>query len=49
LPVTFGLGKRDQVERVTVEWPSGHTEEFKKLAAGKQYDCVEGKGISVTR
>ena len=47
LPVTFGLGKRDQVEQVTIEWPSGHTEEFKKLAAGKQYNCIEGKGISV--
>jgi len=46
LPVTFGLGKHDQVERATIEWPSGHTEEFKKLTAGKQYDCVEGKGIS---
>lgn len=46
LPVTFGLGKHDQVERATIEWPSGRTEEFKKVAAGKQYDCVEGKGIS---
>jgi len=46
LPVTFGLGKRDQVDRAVVEWPSGKTEEFKKLAAGKEYECVEGKGIS---
>ena len=46
LPVTFGLGRQDQVERVTVEWPSGRLEEFKKLDAGKEYDCVEGKGIT---
>ena len=46
LPLTFGLGKSDQVERMTVEWPSGKTEEFKKLAAGKEYECVEGKGIA---
>jgi len=45
LPVTFGVGKRDEVERVVIEWPSGKMEEFKKLAAGKQYDCLEGKGI----
>ena len=46
LPVTFGVGKQDQVERVVIEWPSGKTEEFKKIAAGKEYDCVEGKGIT---
>jgi len=46
LPVTFGLGKRDRVERVTIQWPSGRTEEFKNLAAGRAYECVEGKGIT---
>lgn len=45
LPVTFGLGKRDQVERVTVDWPSGRIEEFTRLAAGRGYRCVEGKGV----
>jgi len=47
LPVTFGLGKHDQVERVTIEWPSGRNEEFKKLAAGKEYECVEGKSMGI--
>jgi hypothetical protein len=46
LPVTFGVGKREVVERVVVLWPSGRTEEFKSLACGKAYECVEGKGIS---
>jgi hypothetical protein len=46
LPVTFGVGKRDRVDRVVVTWPSGRTEEFANVAAGKAYDCVEGKGIS---
>jgi hypothetical protein len=46
LPVTFGLEKRDRVERAEVTWPSGRTEEFTKLAAGRCYECVEGKGIS---
>jgi enediyne biosynthesis protein E4 len=45
LPVTFGLGKRDKIERATVEWPSGRTEEFKDLPAGRSYECIEGKGI----
>jgi hypothetical protein len=46
LPVTFGLGKRDKIERATVEWPSGRTEEFKDLAAGRSYQCVEAKEIT---
>ena len=45
LPVTFGVGKRDRVERVVLTWPNGRTEEFKGVATGKAYDCVEGKGI----
>jgi len=46
LPVTFGVGKRDVIDRVTIAWPNGRSEEFPKVAAGKQYDCVEGKGLS---
>jgi hypothetical protein len=45
LPVTFGLEKRDAIERVVIEWPSGRTEEYKKLNAGRSYECTEGKGI----
>ncbi len=46
LPVTFGLGKRDRIERVVIQWPSGRVEEFKNLAAGRAYECVEAKGIT---
>lgn len=46
LPLTFGLGKRDQIDRVVIQWPNGRTEEYKNLAAGRTYDCVEGKGIT---
>ena len=46
LPVTFGVGRRDRVDRVVVSWPSGRTEEFANVATGKSYDCVEGKGIT---
>ncbi|HKD04177.1 MAG TPA: CRTAC1 family protein [Terriglobales bacterium] len=46
LPVTFGMGRRDRLERLVVEWPSGRTEEFKDLAAGRAYECVEAKGLT---
>jgi len=46
LPVTFGLGKRDKIERVVIQWPNGRTEEYKDLAAGKTYECAETKGIT---
>ena len=46
LPVTFGVGRRDRVDRVVIEWPSGRTEEFKNVASGRAYECIEGKGIS---
>jgi enediyne biosynthesis protein E4 len=46
LPVTFGIGKRDKIDRAVIEWPSGRTEEYMNLAAGRTYDCVESKGIT---
>jgi hypothetical protein len=46
LPVTFGLGKRDKIDRLVIQWPSGRTEEYKNLAAGRAYECVEAKGIT---
>lgn len=45
LPVTFGLGKRERIDRVLIRWPSGRTEEYKNLAAGGTYTCTEAKGI----
>jgi hypothetical protein len=45
LPATFGVGRRDVVDRVVIDWPSGRTEEFKSVQAGQAYTCVEGKGM----
>ncbi len=45
LPVTFGVGRRDRLDRVVVSWPNGRTEEFRNVATGKAYECVEGKGM----
>ena len=46
LPVTFGVGTRDVVDRVVVAWPSGATQEFKNVATGKEYACVEGRTLA---
>ena len=46
LPLTFGIGHRDRIERVHIQWPSGRDEEFSNLQSGRQYECVEGKGIA---
>jgi hypothetical protein len=46
LPVTFGVGTRDVVERVVVTWPNGRVEEFRNVATGKAYTITEGRGIS---
>jgi hypothetical protein len=45
LAVTFGVGTRDRIDRVVVSWPNGRTEEFKNVATGNAYQCVEGKGM----
>ncbi len=45
LPVTFGLEQRDRIDRAVIDWPSGRTEEYKNLAAGRCYECTEAKGI----
>jgi hypothetical protein len=46
LPVTFGVGKSEKVERVTIDWPSGKNEEYKDLAVGKTYEIIESKGVA---
>jgi hypothetical protein len=46
LPVTFGVGKSEKIERMTVDWPSGRNEEYKDLATGRAYEIVESKGVT---
>jgi hypothetical protein len=45
LPVTFGVGRRDRLERVVITWPSGRVEEHRNVATGRAYECTEGTGI----
>jgi enediyne biosynthesis protein E4 len=44
--LTFGVGKADQVDRVTVEWPSGATQEFTKIPTKTSHQITENKGLS---
>ena len=46
LPLTFGVGRRDRVDRLVITWPNGRTEEFANVATGRAYDCTEGKGLA---
>jgi enediyne biosynthesis protein E4 len=46
LPVTFGVGRQDEIEKIAIDWPSGQTEEFPKLKSGKSYQVTESKGIT---
>jgi hypothetical protein len=46
LPVTFGVGKSEKIDRVTIDWPSGKSEEYKDLASGRTYEIIESKGIT---
>ncbi len=46
LPVTFGLGKQDHIDRLVINWPNGGVEEHQNLAAGKAFQVTELKGIT---
>ena len=46
LPLTLGVGKQDEIEKIVVDWPSGKTEEYPKLKSGKSYQLTESKGIT---
>ncbi len=42
LPVTFGVGTRDVVERMVIAWPKGRVDEFKNVVTGQRYRVKEG-------
>jgi len=45
LPLTFGLGRADKLERVEVEWPSGKVDKLPGLAVNQLYVIKEGSGV----
>jgi len=44
--LTFGVGKADLIDRVTVDWPSGASQEFTRVTAKKAHQITEDKGLS---
>jgi enediyne biosynthesis protein E4 len=40
----FGLGRASTVNRLTVDWPSGHRQDFTNLAADRRYTITEPVG-----
>jgi hypothetical protein len=49
LPLTFGVGRADLIDRVLILWPNGRNEEYKSLKTGRLYRCIETKGISTAK
>jgi hypothetical protein len=49
LPLTFGVGKADLVDRLTVEWPSGVTQEFKNISTARAYELHENEALRDVR
>ena len=49
LPVTFGVGRRDRLERVVIAWPSGRVDEFNNIETARAYHCVEGRGLTAQK
>jgi hypothetical protein len=49
LPLTFGVGHQDEIEKIVIDWPTGKTEEYPKLKSAKSYQLTESKGITETR
>jgi hypothetical protein len=45
LPLTFGLGSAKTVDKITIEWPSGKTGEYKIDAADRVYLVTEETGV----
>ena len=39
-------GEAGNDRSLTIQWPSGRTEEYKNLSAGRMYECIEAKGIT---
>ena len=43
----FGLGEAERIDRLTIEWPSGHRQEFTNLAGDRRYTITEPAGPAV--
>jgi len=49
LSLTFGVGKADRIDRLSVEWPGGTTQEFKNILTSKAYELHENEALTDAR
>jgi hypothetical protein len=49
LPLTFGVGKSERIDRLTIEWPSGASQEFASVSAAKSYKLHENEALTDAR
>jgi len=46
LPLTFGLGKADNVDELNITWPAGKVTTLKGLKANQIYQVNEETGVA---
>lgn len=46
--VHFGLGGEEQIQKLMVHWPSGHTQSFENIDANQRITIVEPEGAATT-
>jgi hypothetical protein len=45
LPLTFGLGAAQDVQAITVKWPSGRVDKYGPVKANQVITIKEGAGV----
>jgi tetratricopeptide (TPR) repeat protein len=43
--ITFGLGLREQIDSLAIEWPSGLKQEFSEIPSSQRFVLVEGQAL----
>jgi enediyne biosynthesis protein E4 len=49
LPLTFGLGRNEKIDRVEIEWPNGKIEKLQSLAVNQLHLVKEGGGVTESK
>ena len=49
LPLTFGLGRNNKIDRAEIEWPSGKVDKLTNLTANQLFVVKEGSGLSESK
>jgi enediyne biosynthesis protein E4 len=49
MPLTFGLGRNEKIDRVEIEWPNGKVEKLQSLAVNQLHLVKEGGGVTESK